>query len=63
MFDELPATGLLEKLSALIYRWRGIDAWPTATATVFNCEYHGGRGGQYFEVSFSYRAAGEIREG
>jgi hypothetical protein len=63
VFEELP-TGPLGKLSDLIYRWRGIDSWPTATATVYTCEFHeGGRGPSKYEITFSYRAGGEIQDG
>ena len=63
MFEELP-TGPLGKLSDLIYRLRGIDSWPKATATVYTCEFHeGGRGSSFYEITFSYRAGGEIQDG
>ncbi|HEV2579086.1 MAG TPA: DUF3592 domain-containing protein [Acidobacteriaceae bacterium] len=63
MFEEL-STGPLGKLSDLIYRWRGIDSWPTATATVYTCEFRdGGRGPDFYVVTFSYRAGGELQDG
>ena len=64
MFEEL-TTGPLGKLSNLIHRWRGIDSWPTATATVDTCEYRQGGGSRpsCYEITFSYHAAGEIQGG
>ena len=58
MFEELP-TGPLGKLSDLIYRLRGIDSWPTATATVYTCEYRQGGRGPSFYRSHSLITLGE----
>jgi len=65
MFDQPAPASLSDKLSNAIYRWRGIDKWPEAEATVFSCEWV--LGGRYnpghYVVTYSYWANGEIQEG
>jgi hypothetical protein len=65
MFDDLPPLTPLEKLSGAIYRWRGIDKWPVAEATVNRCEWFESRryAPEHYSISFSYLADGEIQQG
>src|ERR1700722_7745182 len=51
-------------LNELIYKWRGIDKWPEATATVTSTEIvsEGGRSGRTMNVFFSYQAANKSIE-
>jgi hypothetical protein len=47
-------------LTEQIYKWRGIDKWPTTTATVTSTEIvsEGGRSGRTMNIFFSYSPPG-----
>jgi hypothetical protein len=47
-------------LTEQIYKWRGIDKWPTTTATVTSTEIvsEGGRSGRTMNIFFSYSPSG-----
>ena len=64
MFEQLQSSGPIGKLSGAIHRWRGIDQWPTAEATVYTCDWvDGGRGPSFYTVTFSYEAKGALQSG
>ena len=66
MFKQLPPSGISDRLSDAVYKWRGIAQWPETEATVSNVswtpdpEIHGE--GMY-RTYFSYCAGGKTQAG
>jgi hypothetical protein len=66
MFEQLPPSGTLDKLSDAVYKWRGIAQWPETEATVLGYEWSPDPeicGEGRYLVLFSYRAGGKVQAG
>jgi hypothetical protein len=66
MFEQLPPSGTLDKLSDAVYKWRGIAQWPETEATVLGYEWSPDPeicGEGRYLVLFSYRAGGKCKPG
>lgn len=65
VFEQLPASAIPDKLSDLLYDWRGIATWPDSEATVHTCRFTPDMeivGYGNYLVSFSYRAGNKLIE-
>jgi hypothetical protein len=66
MFELLPPSGISERLSDAIYKWRGIGQWPETEATVSNVSWTRDpeiRGEGMYWIYFSYSAGGKMQTG
>jgi hypothetical protein len=67
MFNQPPPSGLLDNVSDILYRWRGIEKWPETEACIQEIEWisdaeFGPRAGMY-RLGFRYITPQGIQTG
>ena len=66
MFEQLQASGIQDRVSDAIYKWRGLATWPEAEAAVTSCSYaydNETPGNGTYAVTFVYQSANGFEAG